>query len=204
MPLTPKKRKKKNFASFNTTEAFKQLSLKELLLWQVDYNPIAPSPFFQERWARLQCFDLQKYEESKKIVIDAICEEAIQPYKKLKIWKGAALESDITAGNVDYLITERQGYVEAPYLCIVEAKKDDFEQGLAQCLVEMQACSWQNRQLEQDIDVFGVVTNGDGWRFYKLTSNGEVYETLLYGIAHLDDILGLLRYIFQRCEHNLH
>jgi len=90
MPSTPKKRKK-NFASFNTTEAFKQLNLKELSLWQVDYNPVAPSSFFQERWARLQCFDLQKYEESKKIVIDAICEEAIQPYKKLKIWKGAAL-----------------------------------------------------------------------------------------------------------------
>jgi len=117
MPSTPKKRKKKNFASFNTTEAFKQLSLKELLLWQVDYNPIAPSPFFQERWARLQCFDLQKYEESKKIVIDAICEEAIQPYKNLKIWKGAALESDITAGNV-YLYCPPFSNSRFKYTCL--------------------------------------------------------------------------------------
>ena len=203
MSSNAKKRKKKNFASFNTTEAFKQLSLTELLLWNIDIQSVIPSPFFQERWARLQCFDLQKYEESKKIVIDAICEEAIQPYKTLKIWKGAALDSDITTGNVDYLITERKAYIESPYLCIVEPKKDDFEQGLAQCLVEMQACSWQNRQREQEIDVFGIVTNGDGWRFYKLTTEGEVYETLLYGIAHLDEILGLLRYIFQRCEQNL-
>ena len=27
-------------------------------------------------------------------------------------------------------------------MCVIEAKKDDFEQGAAQCLVEMQACQW--------------------------------------------------------------
>jgi hypothetical protein len=33
-------------------------------------------------------------------------------------------------------MTEKRGYFEAPFLCIVEAKKDNFEQGLAQCLVD--------------------------------------------------------------------
>ncbi|MFP5269955.1 hypothetical protein [Coleofasciculus sp.] len=64
MSSNAKKRKKKNLASFNTTEAYKQLSISELLPWNIDSKPITPSPFFQERWARLQYFDLQKYEES--------------------------------------------------------------------------------------------------------------------------------------------
>jgi hypothetical protein len=50
----------------------------------------------------------------------------------------------------------------------VEAKKDDFGQGLAQCLVEMQACQWRNTQINKKIDVFGIVTNGDTWKAYKL------------------------------------
>ncbi len=197
------KKKKKNFASFSYKEAFKQLNVTELFPWEIEASPIKPSSFFHERMERLQCFDLQNYEESKKLIIDALCEEAIQPYKRLKIWKGAALSSDVTNGNVDYLIAERKRYLEAPFLCIVEAKKDDFEQGLAQCLVEMQACQWQNRNLGKNIDILGIVTNGDGWRFYKLTTQGSVYETLLYGIAHIEEILGLLRYIFQQCEENL-
>lgn len=67
----------------------------------------------------------------------------------------------------------------------------------------MQACQWQNKKFGKEIDVLGVVTNGDGWRFYKLTTQSSVYETLLYGIAHMEEILGLLRYIFQLCEQNL-
>ncbi len=203
MQSKEKKIKKKNFASFSHKEAFKQLNLIELLPWVIEVKPIQPSHFFQERLERLQCFDLQRYEESKKLIIDALCEEAIQPNKRLKIWKGAALESDVTNGNVDYLVAERKAYLEAPFLCIVEAKKDDFEQGLAQCLVEMQACQWQNRKLGKEIDVLGIVTSGDGWRFYKLTPQGTVSQTSLYGIAHIEEIVGLLRYIFQLSEQNL-
>jgi hypothetical protein len=56
------------------------------------------------------------------------------------------------------------------------AKKDDFEQGLAQCLVEMQACQWQNHQVSHDADILGIVTNGEGWQFYKLLLTGVVYR----------------------------
>ncbi len=50
----------------------------------------------------------------------------------MKIWKGAQLTDETASGYVDYLVAQRKRYLEAPFLCIVEAKKDDFEQGLAQ------------------------------------------------------------------------
>jgi hypothetical protein len=198
------KSKKKNFSSFSYAEAFKQLNLTDLIHWEIEATPVEPSAFFQERLKRLeQTFNLQGYEESKKLLIDAICEEAISSTKHLKIWKGAQLESDVAAGYVDYLVAERKRYLDLPLLCIIEAKRDDFEKGLAQCLVEMQACQWQNRQAGHNIDILGIVTNGEGWRFYRLTTTGDVYETPLYSVGDMALLLGRLRYIFKLCEQNL-
>lgn len=198
------KNKKKNFSSFTLIEAFKLLGLTELNPWNFEADRIEPSDFFQERLHRLeQSFDLQSYEESKKLLIDAICEEAILTCKTLRVWKGPQLESDITAGYVDYLVAERKRYLEAPFLCIVEAKKDDFEQGLAQCLVEMKACQYNNLQIDRELEVLGMVTNGQGWQFYRLNLNGQVDETTLYSMGNLADLLGRVRYIFQRCEQNI-
>lgn len=198
------KSKKKNFSSFSYTEAFKQLNLTDLIPWNIQVSPVTPSAFFQERMQRLtQTFNLQGYEESKKLLIDAICEEAIVACDRLRIWKGPQLESDVVAGYVDYLIAERKRYLDLPLLCIIEAKKDDFEQGLAQCLVEMQACQWQNGQVDRNIDVLGIVTNGEGWKFYRLDLAGAVHETLLYSVSDINSVLGILRSIFELCEQNL-
>lgn len=202
-PKLPKS-KKKNFSSFNYAEAFRQLDLLDLISWKIAVEPLEPSAFFQERLQRLeQSFDLQSYEESKKLLIDAICEEAILATDRLRIWKGAQLESDVLAGYVDYLVAERKRFLDTPLLCIIEAKKDDFEKGLAQCLVEMQTCQWQNRQANRHIDVFGIVTNGTTWQFYKLATTGEVYESPPYAIGEMNRVLGLLRHIFQLCQDNL-
>jgi hypothetical protein len=132
------KSKKRNFASFRYADAFKQVGLTELLPWQIEFAPYSPSDFFRERLVRLRsAFDLQNCEDSKKLLIDAICEEAIYGISSLKIWKGADLESDTVTGFADYLVAAHRAYLETPFFCVVEAKKDNFDQGLAQCLVEM-------------------------------------------------------------------
>lgn len=195
---------KKNFASFNSKQAFKQLNLTDLQPWEIAAIPAAITPFFQERLARLRRhFDLDSGEEAKKLLIDAICDEALEGIERIKLWKAASLEGEHTAGIADYLAAERKRYLEAPFLCIIEAKKDDFEQGLAQCLVEMQACQWSNQKLGRSLDVLGIVTNGEGWKFYKLATTGEAYETLLYSINELERLLGTVRWMFQICEQNL-
>lgn len=172
--------------------------------WDLSFVEMAPSEFFIQRLERLhRNFDLRSYEESKKLLIDAFCEEAMDSSEKLKIWKGGKIESDILVGNADYLIAARQDYLDTPFLCIVEAKRDDFEQGLAQCLVEMQACQWENRQAGKEIDVLGIVTNGQGWIFYKLMLIGEVYETGMYTSDDISKTLGALSRVFQECERNL-
>ncbi|MCY7407029.1 MAG: hypothetical protein LH631_06540 [Alkalinema sp. CAN_BIN05] len=85
-------------------------------------------------------FDLKTCEDTKKRLIDAVCEEALEGFDRIKIWKGSSLETLTTSEIADYLIAEHRGYLEVPFLCVVEVKKDNFEQEIAQCLVEMQAC----------------------------------------------------------------
>ncbi|MBD2093268.1 hypothetical protein H6F67_25825 [Microcoleus sp. FACHB-1515] len=195
--------KKKAFSKFRLDEAYKQLNLTQLTSWKIKFNPVPPSDAFQTHLDRLQVFDVGRSEEGKKLIIDAILIEALQPFKRLKFWKGATLESEVAHGAADYLMTENRGYFEAPFLCIVEAKKDDFEQGLAQCLVEMQACLWSNQAIDRTIDVFGIVTSGEGWKFYRLDLAGAVHETLLYSVSDTNSILGILHSIFELCEQNL-
>ncbi len=195
--------RKKLFSSFTYKEAFKYLRVTELKRWAIDAQPIPISDFFRQRLERLQRFDLESLEVSKTLLIDAICEEGLEGFQRLKVWKGAYLEGEDVCGNADYLIAEHRAYLEAPFVCVIEAKKDDFEQGAAQCLVEMQTCQSNCQQLGKIIDIYGIVTNGEGWKFYRLAVNREVSESLLYGIGEMSILLGLLRSIFQQCEQNL-
>jgi hypothetical protein len=195
--------RKKSFSSFTYKEAFKQLRITALNRWTISAEPVLISDFFRQRLERLQRFDLESFEVSKTLLIDAICEEGLEGFDRLKVWKGAYLEGETTCGNADYLIAERRAYLEGPFVCVIEAKKDDFEQGTAQCLVEMQVCQALNQQLGRVIDVYGVVTNGEGWKFYRLSVAGQVYETLLHGIAEMPQLLGIVRVFFQQCEQNL-
>ena len=194
---------KKSFSSFTLDEALKKLQIDQVLLFDVDYDPLPPSTFFEERLRRLDGFDLRGSERAKELLIDAFCEEVIRRHEQLRIWKAAPLQSDELVGAVDYLIAPRKAYLDRPLLCVVEAKKDDFEQGMAQCALEMHACQWNNRQVGKAVDIYGIVSNGQGWQFYKLDASGRLFESTHYAISQPDTILGVLDYVFTQCEQNL-
>jgi hypothetical protein len=198
-----KKVKRKQFSGFSLKDALKESSVKKLQPWQIEATSIAPSEFFGVVLDRLKRFDTRSNERGRELVIDAILSEAIASFGNLKIWKGAPLETDELNGNADYLITEDKDYIESPYLCAVEAKKDDFEQGLAQCLVEMKACWLNNLAGGREIEILDIVTNGTGWKFYRWAAIGEVYETTMYGEHEMPVLLGALHQILEMCNRYL-
>ena len=195
-----KKPKKTSFSSFTPKTALQKLKIDELSKWQPSAAAVPPSAFFQERRKRLEeYFDLLNSEKARELLIDAVCEEVLSRHTHLKMWKAAPLEGEDTAGVVDYLLAPKKRYLENPLLCVVEAKKDDFIQGEAQCLVEMQACYWNNAQSDHTAEIFGIVTNGEMWKFYRLDSE-KVYEALPYTIGDLPRLLGVLDWVFEQCE----
>ena len=194
--------KKRNFSSFTLSEAYKEVGIEELSEWQVNFKPIKPSDYFYENMRRLKVFDLTSNETAKTLIIDAFLEESLQPHRNLKAWKEPVLESETLNGIADYLIAKRRDYLDLPFLCAVEAKKDDFEQGLAQCLVEMKACKEANLKEGKDIDIYGIVTNGELWHFYKFANN-QVYSSQPFINAEANKLIGMLDYVFAECEKNI-
>ncbi len=152
---------------------------------------------------RLDVFDMESTEQAKTLLIDALFAEIVINYPILKIWKAEILETDTLTEVADYLIAPRKAYLSGPLLCVTEAKRDDFEKGRVQCLAEMAACQWNNKKSNRDIDVYGIVSNGQVWRFYKLAKTSEPYETNQYGIEDLPGLLGALDFVCAECAKNV-
>jgi hypothetical protein len=195
--------RKKSFSSFKLRDALQMVGINQLKDWQLDIVPKPPSDLYRTLTSKLKFyFDLSLSEAAKSLLIDAILLEAMEGFHALKIWKEASLQTDTLTGTIDYLIAPQGKVYQSPLLCVVEAKKDNFEQGLAQCLVEMQACRWYNQGLEP-FDLYGIVTNANVWQFYKLTPANEGYESPIYADTQLETILGILQQILTQVTVNL-
>lgn len=86
--------------------------------------------------------------------------------------------------------------VQAPVLVLVEAKKNDIEEGLGQCAAEMVAAQIFNEREGNVIPaVYGCVTNGESWQFMRLTGKTLEIDQQRYFLAKLAEVLGILSLI---------
>ncbi|MEY4538635.1 MAG: hypothetical protein RLZZ306_392 [Bacteroidota bacterium] len=139
----------------------------------------------------------------------AICENLIYPIlkaawrpfaKDLAIWSHQPIMfTEELSGVPDYLISRRSELgkivLDYPLLAVVEAKKDDFKAGWAQCGSEMYAIQQLNQTPEQR--VFGIVSNGETWEFAQLSHNTLTMFTQRYDIQELDVLYSALETIYQ-------
>ena len=197
------RKKKQNFSALKLSEAMQLVGREKLNEWHLDAAPRKPGDELHSHLRRIRIFDLKSTEQAKTLLIDALFAEIVNDYPTLKIWKAAGLDTDTLTGIADYLIAPSRAYLATPLLCTVEAKRDDFEKGAVQCLAEMVACQWNNKQSGLDIEVYGIVSNGQGWQFYKLTQDSEPYETNQYGLEDLPGLLGALDYVCGECAKNV-
>ncbi len=197
-------KRRKSFSEFDLLSALKHVGIREPLLWNLSVVPKEPSEFFRERLNRLEAFDTARSEGAKLLIVDAFFEEAMQPYKnKMRIFKEVTIHGESSGGLVDYVVTQRGMVPDIPYLCVSEAKKDDFDKGTAQCLVEMKAIAGLNIKDGKNIDVYGVVTNGRQWQFYRRDTSDVFYETTDFFASDPPRLLGILGIIFAACAENL-
>ena len=187
--------RKRKFSEMLLEEAMPLIGADAFIAWTLDAPPRPPSDHLNETLRRLSVFDTLGSEAAKLLLMDAMLTEIVPNHERLKVWKGKPLVSATLTGFADYLITPRYAYIKTPLLCAAEAKKDDFEQGRAQCVAELAACREKNQADGHELDIFGFVSNGQFWQFYKLTTASEIYETSEYGINDLPGLLGALDYI---------
>jgi hypothetical protein len=99
-------------------------------------------------------------------------------------------------GFCDFIISKssEQIIIKAPVIALVEAKNDNIQSGLGQCIAEMVAAQLFNQQKGNEIKtIYGSVTTGTNWKFMRLS--GQIIEIDLneYFINDVRKILGILR-----------
>ncbi len=191
--------RRRSFSDMKLDEAMPLIGTTQFIKWDLDVPPSPPSDHLREHLRRMDAFDTAGTEAAKLLIVDALLTETVPNYPKLKVWKGEALISPTLTGFADYLITPRHAYVMTPLLCAAEAKLDDFKKGRAQCVAELAACREKNQAEGHDLDLFGFVSNGQVWQFYKLTTASEIFETAEYTTLYMPELLGALDYVCAEC-----
>ncbi|MFM6002783.1 MAG: hypothetical protein ACKPB7_05815, partial [Sphaerospermopsis kisseleviana] len=80
-------------------------------------------------------------------------------------------------------------------LIIVEAKKDNFEEGWGQCLAELVAAQKING--EENSRLFGIVSNGKLWEFGFLQAVDFVKNVKYYVLEDLQALMEAVNFIFK-------
>ncbi len=138
-----------------------------------------------------------------EFLISPVLFEVLKLHSKLNLWShDCTIETDVEglSGTPDYIISykgEIEDYEQLrfPILAVADAKKDDFAAGWAQTLAEMIA--FQKLNKDDELVVYGIVTNGTTWEFGMLKKNVFVQNTISYSIgSNLNKIVGIINYIY--------
>jgi hypothetical protein len=119
----------------------------------------------------------------------------------LSIYSGQRLDVDASLGLVgecDFILarTPPVARLKAPLVTILEAKKNDIESGLGQCVAQMVAARLFNERAGESIrPLFGCVTTGEVWQFLRLDGDDVTIDRDRLFINDVGDILAILRLI---------
>ena len=136
--------------------------------------------------------------KSEMIVADVLVELREQMERRISLFSGIDFNVDPEnglAGVCDFVVSlsPRQFSLKAPVIILVEAKNDNLESGLGQCVAEMVAAQRFNAEKGNNIScTYGATTSGTEWRFLKLKGKQLYIDMSVYQIERCDKILGIL------------
>jgi hypothetical protein len=141
-----------------------------------------------------------------EFLIAPVLKHACRPYNDtLTFWSHVPLgNEEPLVGVADYVFCRRSklGLVlDQPFVIVVEAKKDDFESGWAQCLAAM--LSAQRMNLDSAQTVFGIVSNGNSWQIGKLEYAVFTQEMRDFVISDPAELLAALNAVFHETREQL-
>ena len=163
-------------------------------------NP--PAQFLQEFQFTMENINAFSSEASRcEAIIFPVLREAYKPYADTyALWIRQPITYDETlSGTPDYLVATKSELgmtvVGTPLIMLVEAKKNDFEQGWGQCLAELVAAQKIND--EPDVPVYGIVSDGERWQFGKLTGDAFTRHKTSFSIDNIPTLFGAINAVFK-------
>jgi hypothetical protein len=118
--------------------------------------------------------------------------------RKISLFSGVSFTVDEEKelnGNCDFLIScsSEQLFITSPVVTIVEAKNENFNLGMGQCVAEMVAAKLFNEREQSEVSwIYGVVTTGNVWKFLKLDQSTVYIDIREYHVDDVAKVLGIL------------
>ena len=140
---------------------------------------------------------------SEVIIAPALLEVKRLLNRQVSVFSGTNFTVDIALGLngvCDFLISRssEQFEIEAPAVMLVEAKRDNINSGLGECIAEMVAAQRFNDINNNSIStIYGSVTSGTAWRFLKLEGQTVTIDVRDYPFPPVEVILGMLVWMVQ-------
>ncbi len=121
------------------------------------------------------------------------------------LWiKQSIAYDDVLNSTPDYFVSTRselgKTVVGSPLILLVEARKNDFEQGWGQCLAELvtaQKINARNRGGSTNFPVYGIVTDGTLWQFGQLIGDTFAQNRTDFVLANLPVLFGAVDSVFK-------
>ena len=194
------------FTDFKTiAEVQEQFSIKYQAADFVRALPVTISPALEEELSFVARYLDTRVSEFaiRETLIFPVLREAYKKYAEaFSLWSHRFVKfDDRLVGTPDYFISKRselgKTVLGKPLLLMAEAKKNDFDEGWAQCLAEMVAAQKIN---ESDRTIFGCVTDGQVWQFGKLEKDVYTYNAKLFTLDETAELLGAWEFIFVQLQ----
>lgn len=167
-------------------------------------NPgkVAPPAWLQATLARGNGMALFSEKARNEFIVTPVllaCRELA--HDSFYIFSGVRFDVDAERGlkgECDFLLghTPPTPLVTAPIVVIVEAKKQDLEEGWGQCAAQMLAARIFNEREKQPVQpLYGCVTTGEAWHFMELNGNMLVVDSRRFFITEVETILWIVTQI---------
>jgi hypothetical protein len=136
---------------------------------------------------------------SELIIINILLELKEKRSDKISLFSGIDFNVDKEKGLngfCDYIISgsSEQLYLDVPVITIVEAKNENINAGMGQCIAEMYAAKIFNEAENQSLScIYGAITTGNEWKFIKLMENIAYIDLQSYYImSDIKKVVGIL------------
>jgi hypothetical protein len=148
-------------------------------------------------------FDGSEYSACETLIYP-ILREVWKPYREaVTLWSHQPLYyNEDLSGVPDYLVARRSplGHLvlDAPYLLVVEAKKDDFPRGWGECLAAMLAAQKLSELSEQTF--YGISTNGLVWQFGQLQGDTFTQDSRPFSLEDVENLTAAVHFVMLKCR----
>ncbi len=135
---------------------------------------------------------------SEMIIAPILIELKQQFESNISLFSGREFNVDSQLGLIgycDFIISKSpsQLIIKSPVAVIVEAKNDNIQSGLGQCIAEMVGSQILNQRQNNNQTIYGAVTTGTNWKFMKLFDKVVEVDPNEYFLNDISKLMGILR-----------